>query len=316
MKSTFDIKLDGYTPANRDATVKLIHEATGATIERKPFLDGSLRVRDLEPGFYEMEVRHPNLALAIERRRVRLFPQPGPTKVTVPVPEDLFRDTPIRDIPDADLGPVQQTASDVRARLDPIGAKAPGEVIRASDWNTLVGAVQDLANGVLELTQLVSPRGHDHPEIAEKIGEVQENLRRFAEAFGQSLLELRREIETENLRNTVDDVLDAGGASEAVRGRIRERLDGLEKAVQGDTPMYTGKLSRAGSLILNELNDLAASQGDEADAFLGREDVQRLGSMAGHYSEAGTQTRAESELATYRRTTASSGGKFSQTVRR
>ncbi len=309
MKAAANIQLQGFSAANRDAVVTLVQEATGSVVERKPFLDGSLLVRDLDPGFYELVVRHPNLIQPIEQRRIRIFPQPAPTSIFVPVPADLFRDTPIRDIPDADLRPVQQIAATTRSVLGPIGSKGSGEAIRAADWNALVGAVSDLASAVLELTNLVSPKGHDHPEIAEKIGEVQENVRRFGEAFGRSLLELRREIEAGNLRRTVTDVLDVGGASDELRNRVFERVQDLELTFQSDTPTFTQKLTTTGNVILNVVNELAVAQGAGADEFLARTEVQNLQGIAMHYSQSGTQTRPESELITYQRTTTAAGGR-------
>jgi len=315
-KAAFSFQLQGYPVANRDAVVTLTHEATGTTIERKPFLDGSLLVRDLEPGFYEMTVSHPNLVTPIDKRRIRLFPQPAPTQVNIPVPADLFKDTPIRDIPDADLGPVQKATSDVKTRLSPIGTKASGEVIRAADWNLLVGAVQDLAGAVLQLTNLVSPRGHDHPEIADKIAEVQDNLRAFAEAYGRSLLQLQREIETESLRKNATDVLTAAGASPEVRASVLDRVDELHALIQSDTTHFTQKLSNAGSLILSTVNDLAVAQGANADAFMAKPEVKALTDSARQYTDTGVQTKPESELKTYERTTTVSGGKLTNVVRR
>jgi hypothetical protein len=67
-KAAFQIQLQGFVPAYRDAVVKLTNESTGQVVERKAFLDGSLAVRDLDPGMYEIEVNHPNLNLPIERR--------------------------------------------------------------------------------------------------------------------------------------------------------------------------------------------------------------------------------------------------------
>jgi hypothetical protein len=307
-KSSFNIQLQGFTPANRDAVVTLVNQATGEATERRPFLDGTLLVRDLDPGNYEVTVSHPNLLQPIDQRVVRLFPQPFPTLVPIPVPADLFRDTPIRDVPDVDLGPVQQTIAAARSSLRPLVGKSPGEAIRAEDWNALAGAVADLAGAVSELSSLVSPRGHDHPEIAEKIGEVQDNIRRFAEAFGRSLLELRREIETETIRRTATEVLDLGGASEETRIRVLGRIDQLAAATQSDTPLFTQRLSTAGTVLLTEVNNIALGQGAAADAFLANPEVQRLSEMARAYSDAGTQTRPEGELLTYQRTGATAGG--------
>jgi len=308
MKSAFNIQLDGYVPANRDAVVSLKHESTGAQITRKPFLDGSLLVRDIEPGFYEMEVRHPNLVNPIEKRRIRLFPQPTPTRVRIPVPAELFRDSPIRDTPDADLGPIQQQSTDVRDRLQPISGKSAGEAIRAADWNTLVASVQDLSSAVLELTNLVSPQGHDHAEIAEKIDEVQGNIQRFGEAFGRSLIELRREIEMENLKRNAQDVLDRAGANADRRERFSRRFGELDKLMQSDTAAFTQKLSRTGQMIVKEVGEMAVEQGPDADDFLTQPDVKSLAAVAQHYSESGPQIKAESELLTYQKTTTAAGG--------
>jgi len=309
MKGSFNIQLKGYPSANRDATVRLVHEATGRKTERKPFLDGKLLVRDMEPGFYEMEVRHPNLIHPIDRRRIRLFPQPFPTLVPVPIEPSLFRDSPIRDIPDADLGPVQQSAVDVRDRLSPIAAKAAGEVIRAADWNALVGAVQDLAGSVLELSGLVAPQGHDHPEIAEKISEVQGNVRRFIDSFGKSLLELRREVETADLSRSADDVMDAAGASQGIRDRVKGRIAELEENIHLDSATFTRKLTTTGDLILTAINEMADSQGDNVDVFLAKEEVTNLKAVASEISSSGTQIKAEEEIKTYMRSTKAAGGK-------
>lgn len=310
MKSAFQFQLQGYPAANRDAMVRLVNESTGQSIERKPFLDGSLVVRDLDPGFWQVEVAHPNVIQPVFTRRVRLFPQPAPTYIPVPVPERLFRDTPIRDIPDADLGPVQQLAAQVQGGIGAIADKAPGEVIRAADFNVLATGLADLARALGELARLVSPRGHDHPEIAEKIDEVQENLRRFADAYGRSLLELRREIETLSLRRRVTDVLDTGGASADVRTRVLDRVRDLEGSLQANTPVFTGKLANTGMLLSTTINELAVAQGDGADAFLANESVQALTQIAQQYSTAGTQTRSESELNTYERTSTAGGAKL------
>ncbi len=306
-KAAFDIRLQGFPAANRETEVTLTNQVTGSSVKRKPFLDGQLLVRDLEPGPYEITVAHPNLVQPIDRRIVRLFPQLQPTRVPVIVRPELFRDSPVRDIPDADLGPVQQTVATVRETVAPLANRTPGEVIRAGDWNALAGAVADLASAVLELTQLVSPRGHDHPEIAEKIAEVQGNLRRFAESFGRSLVELRRDIENQNLRRKVETVLDKAGARQDVRDRVFRRVDDLEAGLQQTTPVFSAKLASVGINLQRELAELAVAQ-EQPDTFLADTDVQSLMLTATHYADAGGQTRVEEELGTYIRTSAVAGG--------
>jgi hypothetical protein len=306
-KATFDIRLEGYTPANRDAVVRLVHQSTGQQVERKPFLDGSLLVRDLDPGSWEMTVTHPNLVNAIDRRVVRLFPQTIPTRVPVIVPPDLFRDTPIRDLPDADLAPVQQQAGAITADVGRLATKAAGEVIRAEDWNVLAAAVADLARAVGELTRLVSPVGHDHPEIADKIAEVQGNIVRFSESFGRSLLELRREVESQNLRGRLTTVLDKGAASTAVRDRVLTRVAELEVSTLVTTAQWSPLIANHSSAAIREVLELANAQETGADDFLASPEVSGALTLLQNLSSAGGISRPEEELETYRRGIAVAG---------
>jgi len=299
----FNFQLKGFTPANRDAEVTLVEEVTGKEIKRKPFLDGSLNLKNLNAGFYQVKVQHPNLINPIWNKRIRLFPQPRPTVITVPVPEDIFSDTPIRDIPDSDIGPVQQSVSAAADSLAPIGNKVSGEVIRSADWNTLVGAVSELAAAVLELTHLVSPKGHDHPEIAEKIAEVQSNLLNFAESYGQNLLQLQREIETLNMRRKIEDVYNLGKVPEAERTAVLERVDELAGNLQLPAPVWTSKLANMGGLVLSQVNAIASNQ-DDPDEFINTNQVKEVVNFATQYHTSGVQTTAESELNIYRKTNA------------
>ena len=249
-KAAFNFQLTGFPAANRDAEVTLTNTATGQTLKRSPFLDGSLVVRDLDPGLWEAKVTHPNLIQPIFTQKLRLFPQITPTLVPVRIPDVLFQDRPIRDIPDANLGPVQQAVTAARDSLTPVLGKAPGEAIRAGDWNTLASAVRDIADNVLQLTNLVSPRGHDHPEIADKIAEVQQNMRNFSEAFGKSLLELRRELEAEHFRRVLTGVLDEAQAPQATRDDLLGRVGRLERNTAGrpgrvHQPAQQHRLARA-----------------------------------------------------------------------
>jgi len=316
MAAGLQLKLQGYTPANREAVVRVVHESTGRVIERSPFLDGTLVLRDLEPGFYEVEVTHPNLTTPLEKRKIRVFDQGALTYVPVTVDPGRFfpRPPPDRDI--ADLGPVQQMAAAVRETLRPLDGKSPGEVIKAADWNALVGAVSDLAGALLEMTQLLAPRGHDHPVVSGDLIGVKEDVRKFSEAFGRSMLELRRDLEITNLRRDAASILDAGAASAETRERVNVRLADLERAIQSDTRVFTGRLAGTGDTLLTVINELAAARGGEADAFLAREDVKTVTAVSRQYTEAGVQSRAETELHTYERAAAATGGKtLSRAVR-
>ena len=268
--------------------------------------------RDLDPGLWDVKVTHPNVMTAVYTGKVRLFPQPAPTFVPIPIPPTMFKDTPIRDIPDADLGPVQQAVKSAGDSLAPIVGKAPGEVIRAADWNTLVGAVKDIADNLLQLTNLVSPRGHDHPEIAEKIAEVQDNIRSFSEAFGKSLLELRRELEAEVLRQRLTGMLDEAQAPQATRDDLLGRVNRLSDALQADPTVFTGQLANTGSRLLSTMADLTTAN----PALQNSVNVQVLQRVAQQYVTSGTVTNADSELKIYNRTGSATGSKLSTVTRR
>ena len=311
-KSTLNMQLSGFPAANRDAEVTLTNAATGQTIKRSPFLDGSLLVRDVDPGLWDVKVTHPNVIQPVFAQKVRLFPQITPTFVPVRIPEVLFRDTPIRDIPDANLGPVQQAVTAARDSLTPVQGKAPGEAIRAADWNTLVSAVRDLSDNVLQLTSLLSPRGHDHPEIADKIGEVQQNIRAFTEAFGRSLVELRRELEAENLRRVVADVLDEAQAPQATRDDLLGRVGRLTDSLQADPSIFTSQLANTGGRVLSAVADMVTARPE----LQASPTVQKVQSLAQQYTTSGTQTSADNELKIYNRTTTAAGGKLNTVFRR
>lgn len=312
-KGAFNIQLSGFTAANRDARVELENPATGQKITRAPFLDGSLLVRDLDPGIWNVKLTHPNLINPIFQNPVRVFPQPTPTFIPIPVPETIFRDAPIRDIPDADLGPVQQGVTSARDSLAPIQGKAPGEAIRAADWNALVIAVRDLSANVLELTRLVSPKGHNHPELEEKIAEVQGNTRSFTEAFGRSLLEFRRELEAAHFRNVVTGVLDAAQAPQATRDDLLGRVDRLTESLSADPSVFTAQLSSAGSQVLSQVATLVTANPElQANPI-----VIQTQATAQTYVQGGVATSAANELGIYARSnTAAAGGKFGTLLRR
>lgn len=301
-KSSLNIKLQNYPPANRDAMVTLTNPATGQTLNRKPFLDGTLLVRDLDPGQWEIAVHHPNVIAPLYTGLVTTLPIPMPTFVPVPLRPSDFRDTPIKDVRDADLGPVQQSVTAARTAASAVGGKAPGEAIRAADWNQLVTVVSDLAGAVLELTSLVSPRGHDHPEIATKIDEVQGNLRRFISSFGNSVIDLRRDVESQNLHRVATKVMDAGGVVGIERERILERVTDLSRGRQSSTLEYSHKLANTGIVLAGEVQKIATAQGTEADAFLNNEDVKNLIGITAAFASGGGAITAEQELDTYRQT--------------
>jgi hypothetical protein len=170
--------------------------------------------------------------------------------------------------------------------------------------------VRDLADNVLQLTNLVSPIGHNHPEIETKIAEVQDNLQNFAQSFGQSLLQFQRELETETLRQTLTGVLDAAQAPQATRDDLLGRVAKLSDATQADPSVFTSQLASTGNRVLSVVADLVTAQ----PALQNDPNVQKMQQVAQQYSTAGTATTAATEMNIYRRTTSVSGNKLATVI--
>ena len=198
----------GFPAVNRDLSVEVRDPVTQNVVRTvTPFLDGTVRVPNIDPGAYEISVVHPNLPTPVLRRPIRVLPV-GPTNVTVLIDPSRFRNTPIQNIPEANLTPVTDMTKSIAETVTALGTKVPGEAIKSQDWNTLANGVRDLANTTGELTQLVSPTGHDHPELVAKINEMQTNFQTLLDTLTQALAELQRQIQTLRLQKQVRDLLD------------------------------------------------------------------------------------------------------------
>ena len=268
-------------------------------------------VRDLDPGLWNVKVTHPNVIVPIYTGRCGCSLSPRPRSCPSPSPRSPSGTRPSATSPT----PISAGAAGGEGAGDtlaPIAVKAPGEVIRAADWNTLVGAVKDLADNVLQLMGLVSPHGHDHPEIADKIAEVQGNMRNFSEAFGKSLLELRREVEAEALRQRLEGVLTEAQAPQATRDELLGRVGRLSESLQADPSVFTGQLANAGSRVLSTMAELTTAN----PALQDSPNVQALQRVAQQYVVSGTATNADAELKIYNRTSTAAGSKISTVTRR
>lgn len=263
-------------------------------MEVKPFLDGSLTVRDLDAGMYQVVVKHPNSILPVFQNRVRLFDQRPPTFVPIPIDPGIFK-TPLTPPPVADLGPVQQVASAVKDRLAPIGGKSQGEVIRSADWNALVTSVGDLAGAVVELTNLVAPLGHDHPQLRDGISQVQDRLNDFAQSFGRAQLQLQRSFEVSTFRQIADQVLVFGRATEAESKQLTDKLEDLADSIDADSTTFTTKLTAASNQALITMNLLST----RVENFAANDAVQQLQAIAREHAEAGVRFNPVSEITHY-----------------
>lgn len=245
--SELGININGFAPVNRDLSVEL-RDAIGNVVKQvTPFADGTARITQIDPGVYDMVVRHPNLTLPVYRRPIRILPD-IPTQVSVLIDPSQFRNTPIEDIPDANLTPVRQAADSVSETLSPITGKRPGESIRSEDWNLLATNTQQLGDTLSQLTQLVSPVGHNHPELEAKINEISGNFDNLVSQLSGAIAELQRQIQALRFRQQINDVFDAVPAESATAvAAAKSQALGLVSTLEGavtDTPLNFSRTSR------------------------------------------------------------------------
>jgi hypothetical protein len=230
----------GFPAVNRDLTVDLTDPSTGEVVRTgRPFLDGTLNIAQLPPGVYEIAISHPNLALPVLRQPIRVLPV-GDTQVSLLIDPSRFRNTPIADIPDANLGPVRDATTSVQQTVQPLTAKRPGEAITSADWNTLASGVASLAEAVTQLTRLVSPVGHNHPELEDKINEIQGNFTTLLDTVTTAMTELQRQIQAERVRKQAGDLFDRVGlaADNPRRQALVDALNQLDRAVVEPPPRF------------------------------------------------------------------------------
>lgn len=256
------INLLGFPSANRDLTVELRDPASNKVVrEVKPFLDGTVHLPRIAPGAYEVTVKHPNLALPVLRRPIRVLPG-GDTKISVLIDPSQFRNTPIEDIPEANLGPVTQMSQSIAETVLHLSQKQAGEAIKAEDWNAMASGLRDLALAVAELTRLVTPTGHDHPEFNRKFDEVTGNFTALLNTLAAAMTELQRQIQSQRFRQQVETVLDDAGADEPTRKEFRDIVGTLEKHIAAPPPTFSRAARDAGVQLETKLSELIDKKKD------------------------------------------------------
>jgi hypothetical protein len=242
----------------------------------QPFLDGTVRMAQLTAGAYELTVSHPNLTLPVLRRPIRVLPT-GDTRVSVLIDPTKFRNTAIADIPDANLGPVRDSAQAVAETVLPLGQKQPGEAITAADWNVLAASIRDVALAVTELTRLVTPVGHNHPELETKIEEISGNFGTLLETLSAAFTELQRQIQAERFRQQVEDLLTVG-AIDRTAGPGRELLDAVGRlsGTVSDSPTRFGRVARTTGVELSTKLEQILDERAGDETFVNSPQVRQL----------------------------------------
>lgn len=308
--SDLNLSILGFPTVNRELKIELRDPATKAVVkEAQPFLDGTVRMSQLDPGAYELAVTHLNLATPVLLKPIRVLPV-GDTKIQVLIDPSKFRNLPIEDIPDANLGPVSDAARTVAETVLPLSQKQPGEAITAADWNAMASSIRELALSVSELTRLVTPVGHNHAELERKIEEMTGNFTTLLEQLGGAMTELQRQIQAERYRKQVESVLTAAEVDPA-QGTGKEFLDIIDRLGSGvtDTPTRFGRTARTTGIQLStKLEQLLDAKADD-EAFLNSAAVKQLSETVDLLKAQQTTTHAD-ELAHNRKVdrTLGSGG--------
>jgi len=306
----------GFPAVNRDLKIEVRDPATQNVVRTaQPFLDGTVKVPKLDPGAYEVTVRHPNVALPVVVRPIRVLPQ-GETKISLVLDPSKFRNTPIEDIPDANLGPVQDAVRSVAETVLPLSHKVPGEAILAQDWNTMASALRDLANAVGELTRLVSPLGHNHPELEKKFDEISGNFDELINSVTASLTELQRQIQTQRFRQQVEDLVEQAGPVLTLPeiAKFRDAVTTLERSATSSPVQFSRDARNASVQLQTQLADLLDKKKSDPDFATSQPVVKLQESL-----ELAGQQRAstyDAELAHYRKVDRSLGGAVNFTAKR
>ena len=297
----------GFPAVNRDLSVEIREPLTQQVIRTvKPFLDGTVRVPQITPGSYEISLKHPNLNLPVLTRPIRVLPI-GDTSVSIVIDPSKFRNTPIEDIPDANLEPVRALSDSVAESVNSLAEKRPGEAILAEDWNRMASAIRDLAGAVSQLTRLVAPQGHDHPEFVRKFDELSENFETLLDTLSKTLTDLQRQIQTQRLRRQIEGVLDRAGINPAdARGQeFLGIVTNLEAKVTATPTEFGRDVRLAGVQLSTKLEQLVQQRVDDPE-FSTSQQVRTLGDAV-DLAKTQRSTTYDSELVHLRRQTARFG---------
>jgi hypothetical protein len=300
--SDLTVNILGFAAVNKDLTVQVLDPQTQQVVrEVQPFLDGTVRIPRIDPGSYEIAIKHPNLTLPVLRRPIRVLPV-GPTTVSVLIDPSKFRNTPIEEIPEANLGPVVDALKSVAETVTPLATKHPGEAIRSDDWNTLSGNVRDLANTVAELGRLVSPQGHQHPEYVQKFDEITTNFQNLLDQLSAAMAELQRQIYSQRLRGQVLGVLDQAAIDpNSAQGKeFLSLVDNVDAKVTESPAVFGREVRNTGVQLQTKLQTLLDEKRADPQ-FATSPTVQTL-SSAVDLARAHQATTYDAELAYQRKT--------------
>jgi signal transduction histidine kinase len=276
--TALNVAIHGFSAVNTDLEVELRDPISKELVKTaKPYSDGTVRVPQIAAGAYELAVIHPQLIGPVLTRPIRVLPA-GDTNVTVLIDPSKFRSTPIEDVPDANLGPVRDTATSIAETILPLQGKVPGEAIKAEDFNLMASSIRDLALSIAELTRLVSPLGHNHPELETKFDEVTTNFETLLTTLSTAMAELQRQIQAQRMRTQIEDLLDRAEVDKSSpQGRgFLDLVDDLDLKVTA-APTAFGRAARnTGVQLATQLESLIDEKAADDPEFVAADTVKAL----------------------------------------
>jgi hypothetical protein len=305
------LQLNTPTEITRDLQVEVTDLVTNRVTMTTANLDGTVNLRNLNPGEHRVKVIHPNLSFPVLDQPVRVLTT-VPTLVPIKIDLSIFENTPVRDVAEADLAPVQKSLNDAQDGAEKQNRKKGGEPIFADDWNALADTVGDIADATLELTRRVSPTGHDHPELIEKMNEIQRNFERFLDVFGRSMAQVQRQLELLALQMRADQFADQipelPPDRRAELGDIVRTLDD----VRIDNPyVYTSRFKRVGEQLEAKVVEILAAAPPEVET---QPEVQELVEAARTMSATKPASSFEDEVRNHLKVDQIGGGNVGKVI--
>jgi hypothetical protein len=256
----------GFPPANAGLTAMLKNTATGETVASLPVLpDGTVNARNIPAGSYHVVLEHANLlGVNVAVQTIHVMAQ-GETKVVMMIDPKKFTNTAIADVADVNLTPLIDESASIQARAAGLGNKQGGELFTAADYNSLAGAVRDLAGIVGSLLHGVTPVGHNHLEYENKLNELSTNFQELLQTLTTATLQMQRRFEIQKVRSRVEDVLNVSSTdTDAVRKTVLEILTAMEGNVTLSPVLYAQKMRAAATAIKAALSAIVTALGTTA----------------------------------------------------
>lgn len=250
------INIHGFPVVNSDITAELRDVVSGLALKKAtPFRDGTVSFPQMDAGMYQLVLTHPNLAGVLVQQPIRVLPGGGRTQVSILIDPSKFKNTPIEDVPDANLTPIIDAARGVEDNARSLSNKQGGEAILAGDWNALATRIGDLGHTVAELTRVVAPQGHNHAEYERKLDELASNFDSLVTTLSASMVEIQRQLQIRRLLDHAEAVVDSiadAAKQQAARKKVEEIVESLFTKTTESPKSFT-ELMRTAAADIEEL---------------------------------------------------------------